>query len=625
MRLTKEQQQIVDQICLPISEVEEAVSGGRLFSFPAVAGAGKSMLIVEMARRDAQRDMLFLCQSSNIADRARSTLPANVKVKTIAGAAFDYLEQVKPDKAKEKIIKRHDPRSFLAVAPTGTTEIEAMRAESVLSRFYRSPHPHPQEVHLPPEADWSHAPGDYKPVLATARSVWFAQTRKQREGGLPFCFSSLIKWWTLGRTESIYYPELDKHISASPIPGKYDLIVVEEAQLLNTGQLDFLSRQRASVVFFGDGYQALKSGSPRLQHQSHPTYERCETLTLHESFRFGPSVASVCSALAHKGGAGRRDWVKGLGQSAVYSEYRRFEWEAKDQHYTLLTTSTATLFHEALEATRRGKVTAWINGLASHPIDLLRDLIVLGMGRESAYRAETSRHLIKTPWLRNAPSLAAVLERYQTQPSHPISQIGRWVYNMGDPNLLRIVDGWRRADEARQKHYLNNPFQPLARDITLGTVPQAQGHEWPRVALADEVFPMSLCGHEWGVEKSRLLAINIAYTAASRAQRGLAVPAMFLAHLQAHGWELPDDVPNVDLDPLGKEGARSLHPHFGIDRQARLEMTGSVRERVKRPPPSQPASSRDSGQNRIRDRILAGAERAGPGGIDALRAALHKK
>lgn len=623
MKFTREQSGIINSICAPISEGEAEVSCGRLFSVPAVAGAGKSVMIVEMARRDAQRNILFLCRSRSIADRARTTLPSNITVRTFTDAARYFLYMTRPEKSRERLVSQHAPGDLVAMMNTGATATEAQRALAVLARFYRSAHSHPQEAHIPPKADWSHWPRDVKAVLNIARTCWFAQLRLVEKGGLPLSFDALIKWWSLSHAETVHYPELDKRAILAPIPTKFDLIIVEEAQLLSMGLLDFLARQRASIVFFGDGYQALQRGSASMQHQRHAIYERAETITLNESFRFGPAVASVCSALAHKGGADRRDWVHGVGHSAVYGTQRRGVWEQKGQHYTFLAQNHVSVFEEAIDATHRGKTVAWLNGLASQPIVLLRDLVVLGMGRDQVYREDSTRHLIQTPSLRNVPSLAVLLERYQGRTHSLEARLAQWVYHLDEPELLRMIDGWRRADDARQAHYTRQLNAPMPRDLTLGTVVQAQGHEWPRVVLAEDLFPMSLCGHGWGATAN---VVNMAYTAASRAQRGLALPRMFLAHLDAHGWDIPAGTPDVDIDTADGAGASGgRHAYFGADRYARLELTPATRKALRHAPKDRPASSRESGQTRIRDKIMADAERMDNAGMAGLRAALRRQ
>lgn len=630
MQLTSSQSRIISSILKPITQDDAELNGGRVFSVPAVAGAGKSLMIVELARRNATQELLFLCQSRNIADRARRTLPGNITVRTFADAALGFLRLAKPKKSALGIVKRHSIQDVLRVGPSGTSEQDARRALAILARFYASASPHPEEGNLPEKADWSNWPGDVKAALQTARAAWFSQLKNEGDLALPMCFDALIKWWSLSHAVSVQCPDLDKQIVAAPIPDKFDVIVVEESQLLSVGLLDFLARQRASIVFFGDGYQALRPGSSRLHHQQHLIYERAETLTLNDSHRFGPSVASICSSLAHKAGAPDRNWVKGLGESAVYDERRRHVWEREGQHYTLLSASPVTLFQEALEATYRGKTVAWIDGIESQPVDLLRDLIVLGMGNEQGYRTDTARHLIKTPSLRNAPSLSSVIERYRERPHHRISQLARWVYHLPEPNLLRIVDGWCKADSARQAHFQRRLNAPLPRDLTLGTVYQAQGHEWPRVALSEDLFPMHLCGHHWFTDKRAVTSAHLAYTAASRAQRGLAVPSMYLAHLQAHGWEVAESTDNIEVDPdskLGNTQHNSQHTHFGADRLIRLELSPKVRQTLGRVAvKSRATSARESGQTQIKEQIEKDAIRLGKVvGPENLYAALGRR
>lgn len=623
MLLSDSQRNIVDKITNQLSSGQREESCG-VFSIPAVAGAGKSMMIVEIARRDAHRRILFLCKSKNIAERARSTLPGNVTAHTFIETALQFLRLVNPQKASAGIVKAHSTDDVLKVAPSGTTTADANRALMILSHFYRSTHTHPHEAHVPRiEEGWPQQPLERKAAVTAAQWAWFAQLRVgQSQARLPMSFASLMKWWTLSDPQEGHYPELGKWMIVSPIPEQYDLVIVEEAQLLTQSVLSFLARQRAVLIFFGDGYQALQYGSDKLHHQKHPIYERAEVLQLNESFRFGPSVARICSALASKAGAPSKDWVKGLAKSGVYSESRRHFWEQQNQHYTFLAASPVTLFQEALEATRRGKALAWINGINSLPITLLRDLILLGTGGDGSYRAQVPSHLIETPELRNAPSLHALLERYQLSPNHPISQLGQWVYHQAEPSLLTIVEGWRKADAARQAYYVRKLGAP-DRDITLGTVRAAQGHEWPRVALSDDLFPIQLCGGQWLVDKQHVRSVHAAYTGASRAQRGLSLPSIFLSHLKDYEWDVPEDAPGTEIDAPQRE-QRLSHRHFGIDPQVRLELSPEARNSLARVKPTTSPSVRASGQNKIKAIIEAEAKNMGKSSIKDLRAALRR-
>lgn len=620
MRFTRKQQKVIDKVTASIGGGETGISDGGAFSISAVAGAGKSAIIVEMARREATQAALFLCHSQSIADRARLNLPRNIEVSTFYKAAKKFLGLTRPRKASERMIKRHTPDDLIRIMGTGVSYTEAERALGVLERFYRSAHPAPGQAHLPPRESWVEQTPDRNIVMDIARTCWYAQMRIIENDGLALSTTSIIKWWMLSHAESIYHQDCDHARVVAPIPSECRFIIVEEAQLLSVGLLDFLSRQRGSIIFFGDGYQSLTPGSTRLQHQNHPIYERTETLAIDESLRFGPSIASICSALASKAGQAEGDWVKGAGRSAVYTSQQRDVWEHEEKHYTVLAMQYESLFQEALEATHRGKVLAWLNGLENHPVVLLRDLAVLKAGLANAYPAPDSTHLIATPSLRSLNTLADVHQRYQRQPEALVARLACWVDGKNEPYLLRIIDLWRHSDKQRQNHSKRNMETPIYRDVTLGTVSQAIGHEWPRVALNKDLFPPALRSDtDWYAHPQ---AINFAYTASSRAKYGLAVPDTFMAHLKSYGWDVPEDSPGIDLQDGISSPMGGQHPYFGVDRYAKLELTPRSRQEARRETPKLPSSSQPSGQNSIRNEMLERARRFPSEGISGLRAVL---
>lgn len=625
MRFSKEQQRIFDLVCSTNLASKTPGSGDNIANVPAVAGAGKSLLITAIAKRESSRPILFLCHSQSIADRAKSTLPANVDSFTFYEMAYKFLAQVMPSKASQKLSTRLTVPEILSVTSQGTTSFEAERAKQVLSQFYNSHHPHPDESHLPsdtlPGCEWVTSTNDAKGVLLAAKEVWQAQINDEGNRLLPMTQDALVKWWTLSQRETIHMATLNREIVVAPIPSKYELIVIEEAQTLNVAILDFIIRQNASILLLGDEHQALQSGRLDLQRQQHSMYNRSQSLPMSESFRFGASIASFCSALANKSGEVSRDYIKGLGKSAVHGSRRRFDWELAKTPYTFLAERPETLFQEAIDATRRGKVFAWIDGIESYPITFLRDLVVLKLGAQSAYRDEGSRHLIQSASLRNVPSLSVLLERYARQPGHPIARLANWVLHNAEPRMLRMIDGWRKADAVRQKQHRKNWREPLDRDLTLGVVSKALGHEWPLVALGDDLFPSQLFDQAWQVGAKRQ-QINFAYTAATRAQVELAVPDHVLEHLEHHQWRL---APNDNLLPLGEiSSTGGMHTAFGVDRHTLLEMDPAIRHMRRGQLPAG-LSSRTvtaSGQSEVKRQIEQQADTLAGMSIESLRAQL---
>jgi hypothetical protein len=586
---------------------EVNTEGNPLVIVSAVAGAGKSILATQLARQDSTRQILFLAQSRNLIDRAKQTLPANVSARTLYEAAKQYITPMYREKLDaSKVVKKPNFDTLKKLGFVRDFETY-MRAMTILELFMRSPDPFPSKLHLPvtgQDADWVLLSGDVANALNTAERIWSSMASYSPDSA-PLSYASIVKIWSQGKPYQQSLSGMARTMQISPITNDIGLVIVEEAQDLTRGLVHFLSRQRCSVILVGDGFQALRKGELSIQHLNHSLHKQGQFFSLQDSYRFGPSVASVANALTHKGGAPTKERLTGLGSSAVHPLAKRFDWEDMGQHYIFLTSSSPSLFTEAYEATRRGRSIAWLDGIESYPITLLRDLVILG-SQSLLDGVPSQNELIKTPWVKNASCLNAVINNTARFPYSAEHQLALWVQSylpMG--NLLQIVNGWIKSDQHRQQHNLKYLNEPLERQITLGTVIRAKGHEWPRVALCESLFPAWLSGHTWAVQKSNVV-LNTAYVAVTRAQYHLALPSMFTDHLQQHGWTIH---PNDAIKDSDIEKSERCHPYFGLARHALLEMHPHQRQRRSMSPTGSRKHSIASGQHAIRLQMEAGAQK----------------
>ena len=99
MTISAEKRDIIAKIIrVPSEELEYS----RVFRIIAGAGVGKSVLITELARLAADRSILFLSSSRNIADRARLSLPKSVRVQTLYSQALSFVEHRYRSKMKRQ-------------------------------------------------------------------------------------------------------------------------------------------------------------------------------------------------------------------------------------------------------------------------------------------------------------------------------------------------------------------------------------------------------------------------------------------------------------------------------------------------------------------------------------------
>jgi hypothetical protein len=624
VKLTPEQARIIEMATEAMSEEQAELEGGRLINAPGVAGAGKSIIIVELARRDARRRILFLSQSRNLRDRARATLPPNVMAMTVQEAAHRYLQRLYATKLKTLPVQGSlTEQQMLSAGGAGTTQREVQRARQVLYRFYRSADRHPEPSHLPsgnrPGEEWVLAPGESRRVLRVARDVWFSQISRD-PGSAPLTYAAEVKLWSQSATEQIHLEGLERSISVSPLHGA-ELVILEESQDADEAQLGLLSRQNIAVVMFGDAFQSLRQGNRRIQAQRHPLQERADTVYLRDSFRFGPSIASLLNALAHRAGSSRVDRCVGRGESNVYPSAHRYHWEAQQIPYTVITSSAVGLFQEALEATQRGKRIAWVDGLESYPIGLARDLAVLRRdGSDREPRADGSARSESS--LADVNNLEEARARFRKRWDSTGLELCDWVEKAGRSTLELpdIIDRWRDQDQQRQEAMKDASQPPPERDVTLTTVARAKGHEWGRVAISDDCFPSALLQGRWQLAKRDRQVANRAYTAISRAQVAVAVSEAFLRYLEDQGVVL---APNSF--PAGEEGVSDerVHSHFGCQRQTQLEMSPSLRRRRMALKPPRRVSNMASGHLRLKEQLEEQAESLKGHSVDELRAMLR--
>lgn len=618
MPLSADQLDILERISAPLSENHRLQAGGHLINVPAVAGSGKSMLITALSRRLADQRILFLSHGRNVADRGRATLPANVTVRTVYEMAARHVKATHTDKMDAGGVRGFLTDQAMRDACTNATRQDLPLARRVLKHFYTSANRFPEPSNLP-DGGKDETPEQArmnKQALQVARAVWFSQTYRETTSA-PLTFDAVVKLWTQSTSEPIYFKELDKTLTLPPL-GHHDIVIVEESQDASEAFLDFLSRQSMSVILFGDPFQSLRRGNWKIQQFRHPMHQRADTAFMGESWRFGPAIASLLNALTLKAGSKHENRIVGLGRSNVYGEEQRYQWEQQGLHYTEIAASPATLFEQALIATSRGKTVAWVDGLDSYPITLLRDLAALATPYDRFLHDRPPTSQITTDWVAACDSLEAAEARCQSRYDNEGLALCRFVRTHAGEDLLGLIDGWRQADAERQRIMLQQWTDPPERDVTMTTVTRSKGHEFPRVSIAQDVIPPSLL-QQWPIKSTHQHLLNIAYTAISRAQYEVAIPADLQTHLKMNNRSLAE---NSFADPSEIPATDVVHPYFGIQRQALLEMHPRQRhKRMTMKAPKTP-SNIESGQTRTREQLEAEAQALSMHSTEELRAML---
>ncbi|MCE8023154.1 DEAD/DEAH box helicase family protein [Billgrantia aerodenitrificans] len=577
MLFSTDQREIIDAACSPLSAAQREQQTGHFISIPAVGGSGKSVIIIELARRLSDKNILFLCHGRNVAERAKGTLPQNVKVSTMTAMALQFLRKTHSAKVHNRKIRGSLTNDeIFSAASIGASHEDIFRARRILGRFYVSRNRFPELSNVPPSLrdgdNWVNNKKEVNAALDVARTIWFSQCSREL-GSAPLTYPAALKLWTQSHTENHYVESVDRTERISPLED-HEIIVIEEAQDSSEAMLDFLVRQnKHAILLFGDPFQALNQGDSRIRHLSHPIHQQATIKEMPESWRFGPSIASVLNGLTAKAGYREPERIIGLGKSNIYPANKRYVWEAREQHYTFISYGWPTLFQCALEATQKGKTLGWVDGIESYPVALLRDLSALATSYDPKVHDVPPSQQINTFWLRQCSDLEMARELSVKRNNSLCVALCDWINSISEVDLLTYIDGWRETDRARQEALLEPWETPPQRDITLATVDRAKGNEFTRVAIADDFVPMRLLSG-WKVAKKDWLIINAAYTAISRAQYEVAIPVELLDHFEDYGWTLRSNSFG-DHDSVPPETKR--HPHFGAHYQAVLEMTPSNR------------------------------------------------
>lgn len=578
MQLDKDQREIIDKVVAAYQvPIERREGGEAVICVQAIAGAGKSTLITETTRRVSNASYLFLCHTENIADRARATLPPNVSIATFAQAAQRFVckthsEKVSPDVPLPRVITNH-----ALVKATGgfATASEAHTLRRILDLFYAGSHRNIEERHVRQVLGEEAETSKIRSLLGYARDIWASQTRRAADTA-PLTERAAIKLWTMGRNFANYNEDASDDASDGDAPpprmisplGEYDICVVEEAQDLYESIIAFLGRQRCVVLMFSDDMQSLNRHAP-FRKQNHALQTRGHGYTISTSYRFGGELPAVLTALREKEAGEPVDVADGKGRTSVYMNQPEVlsHWVASGLSFTAIAAQATTLYDMTL--TYPQAKVGWINSLASpeYHFDTLLSLIGLATPFDPVRHQQPPREYITIDWLKAFHRLEDVYDYCYRRGDKRHTELCQWVWGRDHADLLNHFLCLQHNEQAYQRQLLTE-FHCEAPDITLSSVRASKGHEWPLVAVSNDMITANMTSQWTAPDTNARCATRWTYTAASRAQYGVALPIPLLGHLAEHGHIIETDskapvLPKTEI----------VHSHFGVERHRQLEMS----------------------------------------------------
>lgn len=304
MQLTDEQARAVELAC-----------SGKSLKVKALAGAGKTTTLKEVAKQLTHKIGMYISFNRAIAEEAKGKLPPNTKATTAHQLAFKAVGHLyrkrllqKGSMSGKKLAQELDLPAFEnVVAPARLGGLVSY----VLEKFCQSSGDSINKELLPTQRiedivkdavlrKINREYGDSPLVNGISRSV--LQNRLQKK------LTSKLEKAVIGWAEKAW-EEVESTNSTMPVTHDMylklwalskpvldvDFILFDEAQDANPVLLGLLQNQTAQLIVVGDSFQQIYSwrGSMNAM-EDFKTDNECQ---LSQSFRFGPEIAEVANAV----------------------------------------------------------------------------------------------------------------------------------------------------------------------------------------------------------------------------------------------------------------------------------------------------------------------------------------
>jgi F-box protein, helicase, 18 len=537
LNLTQEQQEIV-AFHLEIGESLVVEAG---------AGTGKTTCFIEFSKARPSTRLLYVCFNNKAAAEAHAKYEkegvGNTKTSTIHGLAWKekaYFEKHGKFRTKvsvrdiEGVLRRCGGRPALAPWVLDTIKSFTESAERSI-----------EAVHLPSIVGADRG----EPIVQDARLVWTKML--DPKDPCPVSYDHYLKVFQLQGSKL-----------------NYDYILLDEAQDCNPLTLSLLQSQsdHTRIILIGDESQGIYAW--RGARNAMKEWESPNRLTLTESFRFGPNIATLANFLLECF-QGRKGRIRGRNPSDRLGSLPSREGR------TVIARTNATLFERAVKIIDMGgschfvgtnAQTGW-DPTVPYRLDDAKDAYRLWNGDKTNIRNPHIKSFVDFPELKKAAegNTQDTKSKPQqgTQPEPTMGDGGEVAEGPESPSLPGSSKGDKELMALcrlveKYKHRLPELISKIATQCTgpngehpkgkkagpvtiLTTAHRAKGLEWDNVEIADD---FSALIHREKGERPRLMAgkeseqgkplglkkgevpveeFNLLYVAATRAKKSLEV------------------------------------------------------------------------------------------------------
>lgn len=470
---TEEQQNAIDLV--------HSVDGQNV-AIEALAGAGKTATLVNLAAADTSKRYLYICFNNTVAREAEGRfgdLP--VEVRTTHSLAYRRWLQEHPEFQDVFAGKRDKPWDEArrvgvhAINVSGESEYLSLKDWQVLQivdrtvgNFCRSDKTEVDKYMVPLPRKCSRDEKlkslwfDFTPQIASwAQTAWEMMTGPRRS----------LAW---GENNHNIYLKLYQ-MSHPTID--VDVILYDEAQDANGAMLDIVTHQNAQQVFVGDRYQQINGWNGAVNAMGRvPVRHRAWMLG---SFRFGPEIAEQANKVLDAMDADVM--VEGLGPKA-----------REEGPQAILTRTNNAMIGAALEALSGGEAVSMKPELKSQLNSFLN-------AAEKVRNGKAVNHEL----LQGFRNWAEV-ESYADE-SEGTDDLPLFVKLVREYGFDEIRTGVARINESKDP------------DVIISTVHRAKGMEWDEVTLYGSFLHTNEAGEITSPEED----FRILYVAVTRAKHNL--------------------------------------------------------------------------------------------------------
>lgn len=453
-------------IKMKFSEEQDAVirSSATRLRVRARAGSGKTSTLRGYAEYRPGERILCLVYNKGVQQEAEKVFPRNVKCSTAHSLAFRAVGV----RYKHKL---GNVRAIEVARAFDVPYLDAQAALDAVRSFMASPDH---------SIDFSHLGGTSErrapAILEIATNVWAAMIDEAHDK-LPLEHDGYLKLFQLSN------PRL-----------AFDRILLDEAQDTNPVTATIVTGQDCGKVYVGDEYQSIYGFRGAVNALE--TFPADQQLYLTHSFRYGPGIAKVATALL-------TSFLKATHPVYGLGEPTQFTVEADKPHAVLCRTN-AGIFDQSVSAIRAGHRLYFVGGFENYQFEKVMDAFHLQSGQIGQVRDRM---------MRSFSSFFGMEEYAKKVKDKELLALIKVVHAYGQ-EIPSLTDKIRSASCQR----------PQDAFLTLATAHKGKGLEFPSVVLADD-FP-SLFDDETGrplevTDRETREEIHLYYVAVTRAKKAI--------------------------------------------------------------------------------------------------------